>query len=78
MYRLEVSIITIQIALGKRIQNLRKQRGLSQEKFALLIGMDRTYYASVEAGKRNISIRNIQKIANGLNISLSELFDGVE
>lgn len=78
MYRLEVSIITIQIALGKRIQNLRKQHGLSQEKFALLIGMDRTYYASVEAGKRNISIRNIQKIANGLNISLSELFDGVE
>ncbi len=48
--------------------------GLSQEKFALKIGMDRTYYASVESGKRNISIVNIQKIANGLGVSLSELF----
>jgi len=36
--------------------------------------MDRTYFASVEKGKRNISILNIEKIAKGLNISLSELF----
>lgn len=40
--------------------------------------MDRTYYASVEAGKRNISILNIKKIADGLNISLSELFSAIE
>lgn len=51
---------------------------MSQEKFALLIGMDRTYYASVEAGKRNISICNIYKIAKGFGIHLSELFDGVD
>lgn len=60
--------------LGKRIRELRQQTGLSQEKFALKIGMDRTYYASVEAGKRNIAIVNIKKIADGLDISLSELF----
>ncbi|UKI16192.1 MAG: helix-turn-helix transcriptional regulator [Ruminococcus sp.] len=36
--------------------------------------MDRTYYASVEAGKRNISIKNIKKIADGFQISLEELF----
>ena len=48
--------MSIQEAFGQRIQLLRKQYGLSQEKFALLIDMDRTYYASVEAGKRNISI----------------------
>ena len=47
--------------LGKRIRNLRMQTGLSQEKFALKIGMDRTYFASVETGKRNISICNIKK-----------------
>lgn len=64
----------IQILLGERIQNRRKQTGLSQEKFALHIGMDRTYFASVEAGKRNVSIQNIQKIADGLGVSLSELF----
>lgn len=65
----------IQIALGNRIRSLRMAKGLSQEKFALQIGMDRTYYASVESGKRNISINNIDKISTGLNISLSELFD---
>jgi transcriptional regulator with XRE-family HTH domain len=64
--------------LGKRIQELRKEKtGLSQEKFALRIGMDRTYYASVEAGRRNIAIVNIKKIADGLSVSLSELFEGL-
>lgn len=63
--------------LGQRIKSLRIKKGLSQEKFALLIDMDRTYYASVESGKRNISINNIEKIANGLNISLEELFKGL-
>lgn len=81
-YRLQDSILmqkkgaiqTITIDLGNRIRDLRMKSGLSQEKFALKIGMDRTYYASVESGKRNISIINIQKIANGLGVSLSELF----
>lgn len=65
----------ITIDLGKRIRELRQQRGISQEKFALKIGMDRTYFASVEAGKRNISILNIKKIADGLDVSLGELFE---
>lgn len=60
--------------VGQRIKYLRKQTGLSQEKFALSIGRDRTYLASVENGKRNISIINLEKIANGLGISLSDLF----
>ncbi len=64
--------------LGKRIKELRVQTGLSQEKFALKIDMDRTYFASVEAGKRNISIINIKKISDGLGISLSKLFEGIE
>lgn len=63
--------------LGKRIRELRQQTGLSQEKFALKIGMDRTYFASVEAGKRNIAIINIKKISDGLGVSLSELFEGI-
>ena len=65
--------------LGKRIQELRKGKtGLSQEKFALKIEMDRTYFASVEAGRRNISIVNIKKIADGLGVSLCELFEGIK
>lgn len=63
--------------LGKRIKGLRTSMGLSQEKFALSINMDRTYFASVESGKRNISITNIEKIANGLGITLEELFKDI-
>ena len=68
----------IQKNFGLAIKKLREESGLSQEKFALSIGMDRTYYASVEAGKRNISIQNIYKIAEGFNISVSALFVVVE
>ncbi|DAB17093.1 MAG: transcriptional regulator [Clostridiales bacterium 36_14] len=67
----------IQQKVGQRIKFLRNQQCISQEKFALSIEMDRTYLASVEAGKRNISITNLHKIANGLHISLSELFNGI-
>ena len=63
--------------LGERIKQIRLGKGISQEKFALSIEMDRTYYASVESGKRNIYIRKIEKIANGLEISLEELFKGI-
>ena len=69
--------MTIQQKLGQRIQVLRKERNISQEKFSLSIDMDRTYYASVEAGKRNISICNIEKISKGLGITFSELFEGL-
>lgn len=62
---------------GKRIRFLREQTGLSQEKFALQINMDRTYYASVESGKHNISLQNIEKIARGFGITLSELFETI-
>lgn len=61
-------------SFGKQLKKLRMSKGLSQEKFALKIGMDRTYYASVENGKRNVSLINIKKIADGLELSLSELF----
>lgn len=67
----------VTVDLGKRIQELRKKTGLSQEKFALQIDMDRTYFASVEAGKRNIAIINIKKIADGLGVTLSKLFENI-
>lgn len=63
---------------GLTLKEIREKTQLSQEKFALSIGMDRTYYASVEAGKRNISLKNIEKIANGFGISISSLFEKVE
>ena len=68
----------VKIELGLRIRELRQATGLSQEKFALSIGMDRTYFASVELGKRNVAIVNLEKITKGLNVTLSELFKNIE
>lgn len=68
----------IKRSFGCACKYYRKQINLSQEKFALLINMDRTYYASVETGKRNVSLQNIKKIADGFNISMSELLSTTE
>lgn len=59
---------------GLRLKELRKKAGLSQEKFSLECGLDRTYIAGIESGKRNVSLENIEKIAQGFKITLSELF----
>ncbi len=68
----------IRTALGCACKYYREQINMSQEKFALFIGMDRTYYASVESGKRNVSIQNIKKIADGFSIPVSELLKKAE
>lgn len=66
------------IKLGKIIKQKRKDIGISQENFAYKIGMDRTYYSSIENGKHNISILQIEKIANGLDITISELLQDLK
>ena len=65
------------VKFGQRIRELRQKTGLSPEKFALMIGMDRTYFSSVESGKRNISLLNIKKIADGLEITVDKLFENL-
>ena len=65
------------VKFGQRIRELRQKTGLRQEKFALMIGMDRTYFSSVESGKRNISLLNIKKIADGLEITVDKLFENL-
>lgn len=61
--------------IGIRVRELRQNRGLSQEKLALEIGLDRTYIASIEQGKRNVSCVNLKKIWVGLEISPKDFFD---
>lgn len=65
----------IKEAFGERIKQLRSEREISQEYLANLAEMDRTYITSVENGKRNISIKNIEKICKALNITLRDFFD---
>ena len=63
--------------VGSRIKELRVSQGLSQEKLGLLSNLDRTYVASVEHGKRNISIINLEKIIKALGYTFSDFFEGL-
>ena len=63
--------------LGLAVKTAREKQGISQRRFALMIGMNRTYLSGVENRLRNISITNLQKIANGLGVSLEDLFRGL-
>lgn len=63
------------VRFGKRIKELRKQKGISQEELALLCGLDRSYIGGIERGERNVSLVNLLKISKALQISLSELFN---
>lgn len=64
----------IRIRFGARVRQLRNDRGWSQEAFADLCGLHRTYIGSIERGEQNISLENIEKVATTLGISLAELF----
>lgn len=65
----------IKISVGKRVKELRNKLGISQEELADLAGLDRTYITSVECGKRNISIVNVEKLSNALKVTLKEFFN---
>lgn len=68
----------ILVALGHRVRELRSKAGItSQEALADKCGLDRTYIGSIERGERNVSIINLQKIANALDVSLSDLLTGL-
>lgn len=64
----------IKQAVGKRVKELRNKIGVSQEELADIAQLDRTYITSVERGKRNISIVNVEKLAKALQVSLAEFF----
>ncbi len=64
----------IVVSLGKRIRALRLRTGLSQEKFAAKAGLDRTYYAGIERGERNPSVKQLAKIAAALAVPIAALF----
>ena len=61
--------------VGNRIRYLRKQRGISQKKLAIIAGIDRTYLAGIESGKRNATIISLEKIINALGVSMKDFFD---
>jgi len=61
-------------AFGRRVRQLRSERGWSQERLAEECGLHRTYVGGIERGERNVSLVNIEKIASALGVSIAELF----
>lgn len=65
----------IEEKVGNRIKELRNKLGISQEELGFRSGVHRTYIASLEVGKRNVSIATLEKIVVALEVSFSEFFD---
>jgi transcriptional regulator with XRE-family HTH domain len=68
----------IQVRFGRIVREERLKTGQSQEKFAEKVGVHRTYIGMIERGEKNITIANIEKIANALNIPIVKLFEQIE
>ena len=65
----------ILIQFGRRLRQLRKERGLSQLELSLKGGYTRSYYTELELGKRNVSLLGLFKLADVLEVEVTELLD---
>jgi len=65
----------ILIQFGKRVKELRTSKGWSQEELAFRTGFHRTYIGMVERAERNISLKNINRLAKTFEISIKNLFE---
>jgi len=65
----------IKVNFGKRVKQLRLSKGYSQEKLAEISNLDRTYILGIEAGKRNVSLEIINKLAKAFEIEIHKLFE---
>ena len=66
------------VSFGHTIRKLRLEKNISQEQFADVCGLHRTYISDVELGKRNVSLANINKMSNALGIKTSTIFMEIE
>lgn len=65
----------ILIKFGERVREIRKEKGFSQEELAHKADLHRTYIGMIERAEKNITLVNIEKIANALNVSINNLFN---
>jgi transcriptional regulator with XRE-family HTH domain len=66
-----------QVAFGKAVRELRKERGLSQEAFADLAGIDRSYMGHIERGEKNVTLTKIYQLSDALGVTVVELFSRI-
>jgi len=64
----------ILIKFGNKVRKERTKLGLSQEGLAVKAGVHRTYIGMIERAEKNITLKNIEKVANALNLKLSNFF----
>ncbi|MBD5195353.1 MAG: helix-turn-helix transcriptional regulator [Bacteroidales bacterium] len=67
--------LTLLREFGLKIQQLRKELGISQEELAYRAGFHRTYIGMIERAERNVTLSNIKKLADALNVNIKDLFD---
>lgn len=70
-----ISKKNILIKFGERVREIRKEKGLSQEELSFRADLHRTYIGMIERAEKNITLLNIEKIANALEISINDLFN---
>ncbi len=63
--------------LGMRIAYLRKKKNVSQLELSIRSGVSKNYISDLENGRRNPTITILQRLANGLGVSLEKLFQGI-
>lgn len=68
-----MSNMTARQCFAQNLRHLRTSQGISQEELAYRSGLHRTYVGSVERGERNISIDNMERLANALSVDLASL-----
>ena len=73
-----ISIMTIEKQIGERIKKIRIEKKLTQEQLAWEANVDRTYMNHVENGRKNISIRSLEKIIQALGVSFYDFFKTID
>ncbi len=63
------------VKFGERVRKIRKEKDLSQEELAYKADLHRTYIGMIERAEKNITLVNIEKIANALEVSINDLFN---
>lgn len=61
------------VAFGQRVREVRKTKGISQEKLAELAGIDRSYMGNIERGEKNVTLKKAYEICDTLNVNIKDM-----
>lgn len=66
------------IAFGKRVREMRKSKGISQEKLAEMAGIDRSYMGNIERGEKNVTLKKVYEICDTLDVEIQDLIQDID